>query len=74
MRQKEALELLEQALKQAAYPLGDLAVHAFGEASVEIEARLAVSSVDGQVLDRLVWQLAGQPAIQQAFWSPNTSE
>jgi putative Mg2+ transporter-C (MgtC) family protein len=73
-RQKEVLALVEQALEQANNPLGDLAVHAFGDEDVEIEATLAATSVDGDELDGLVRRLAEQPIIRQAFWSPSTTE
>lgn len=73
-RQKEVLALVEHSLEEAAYPLGDLAVHAFGDEDVEIEATLAATSVDGDELDRLVRRLAEQPVIRQAFWSPSTTE
>lgn len=73
-RQKEAMSLLEHALEQAEYPIGDLAVHAFGEEDVEIEATLAVTSVNGDDLDRLVQRLKEQAIFNQAFWSPSTSE
>lgn len=73
-RQKEVLDILEQALEQAEYPIGDLAIHAFGEDDVEIEATLAATSVDGDDLDRLVQQLKDHAIVGQAFWSPSTSE
>lgn len=73
-RQKEALAMLDVTLEKAEYPLGDLAVHAFGKDDVEIEATLAMTSVDGEELDALVQRLADHPAIQQAFWSPSTTE
>ncbi|MDR3392960.1 MAG: MgtC/SapB family protein [Sulfuriferula sp.] len=73
-RQKEVLDILEQALEQAEYPIGDLAIHAFGEDDVEIEATLAATSVNGDDLDRLVQMLKEQPIIGQAFWSLSTSE
>jgi putative Mg2+ transporter-C (MgtC) family protein len=73
-RQKEALALVERMLDEANHPLGDLAVHAFGDEDVEIEATLAATSVDGDELDGLVRRLAEQPMIRQAFWSPSTTE
>lgn len=73
-RQKEVLGLVEQMLEQADYPLGDLAVHAFGDEDVEIEATLAATSVKGDELDGLVRRLAEQPMVRQAFWSPSTTE
>ena len=73
-RQKEALELVQQCLEQAAYPVSDLAIHAFGAEDVEIETTLAATSVDGDQLDELVRHLAEHPVIQQVFWSPSTTE
>jgi putative Mg2+ transporter-C (MgtC) family protein len=73
-RQKEALELVQQCLEQAAYPVSDLAIHAFGDGDVEIETTLAATSVDGDQLDELVRRLAEHPVIQQVFWSPSTTE
>ncbi|MDD2768519.1 MAG: MgtC/SapB family protein [Methylococcus sp.] len=69
---KDALALVERTFEQAAYPLSNLEVHAFGEGEVEIEATLAAASVDGDDLDRLIQQLKDQPVISQAFWSPST--
>lgn len=72
--QKQALHLLENALEAADLPTRDLKVHAFGEDAVEIEAVLAANAVDGEHLERLTRQLAEQPFISQAFWSPSTTE
>lgn len=55
-------------------PTRDLKVHAFGDDAVEIEAVLAANAVDGEHLERLTRQLAEQPFISQAFWSPSTTE
>jgi putative Mg2+ transporter-C (MgtC) family protein len=41
---------------------------------VEIEATLATTSVDGDELDALVARLSLSPLVQQAFWSPSTTE
>ena len=73
-RQKEALELVQQFLEQIDHPVSDLAIHAFGAEDVEIEAALAAASMDGDQLDKLVRRLAEHPFIQQAFWSPSTTE
>ena len=58
----------------AEQPINDLAVHAFGANEIEIEAQLLATSVDGEELDRLTAQLAAEPFISQAFWSPSTTE
>ncbi len=73
-RQKEVLNMLEDALEQHDYPARDLEIHAFGEHEVEIEATLAATSVDSEKLDLLVQQIAASPFITQAFWSPSTTE
>lgn len=72
--QKTALRLLEDALKAAHYPPSGLEVRAFGEQEVEIEAALAATSVDGDVLDRIVTRLGGTSVVSQAFWSASTTE
>jgi putative Mg2+ transporter-C (MgtC) family protein len=58
---------LEKDLERSGYPTRDLAIHAFGEEDVEIEATLAATSVDGEKLDALVKRLAAVPAVRQAF-------
>lgn len=73
-RQKEALQLLEAALTAADYATRDLVIHAFGDDAVEIEAVLMATAINGEELDRLLLQLAEQPCITQAFWSPSTTE
>ena len=40
----------------------------------EIEAVIALTSVDGEVLDAVVKQLAESDSISQAFWSPSTTD
>ena len=73
-QQKEALRHLEATLEADGYGTRDLVVHAFGDDAVEIEAVLLATAVDGDHLDRLIGQLAEQPCISQAFWSPSTTE
>jgi putative Mg2+ transporter-C (MgtC) family protein len=72
--QKLVMEQLEAELERSNYPTRDLDIHAFGEADVEIEATLAVTSVDGAELDALVKRLAALPSVRQAFWSLSTTE
>lgn len=72
--QKQALRLLEQTLEAGNYPTRDLEVHAFGDSDVEIEAVLTSTSVDGDVLDRLMARLAEAEFVHQAFWSPSTTD
>jgi putative Mg2+ transporter-C (MgtC) family protein len=72
--QKEALRLVEAVLESAQYSTRDLMVHAFGDDAVEIEVVLLATGVDGDELDRITRQLAEQPFVSQAFWSPSTTE
>ena len=72
--QKLALRLLEDTLEAGNYPTRDLEAHAFGDSDVEIEAVLTSTSVDGDVLDRLMAELAESEHIHQAFWSPSTTD
>jgi len=74
LQQKEALVLLEQALETANYPPRNVQIHAFGAEEIEIEAKLAATSVDGKELDQLVRHLIAAPMISQAFWSPSMTE
>ncbi|WP_224771027.1 hypothetical protein [Pseudomonas sp. FEN] len=46
----------------------------FGDEEVEIEATLAITSVDGDELDALVARLSTSSMVQQAFWSPSTTD
>jgi uncharacterized membrane protein YhiD involved in acid resistance len=71
---KEVMSALESDLERCRYPVRKLEVHAFGDADIEIEATLTVTSVDGGELDALVRRLASIPAVRQAFWSPSTLE
>jgi putative Mg2+ transporter-C (MgtC) family protein len=41
---------------------------------VEIEATLSATSIEGSELDTLVTRLKGEAYVQQAFWSPSTTE
>jgi putative Mg2+ transporter-C (MgtC) family protein len=73
-RQKEVLEQLGQALEAAHLPARDFEIHAFGDDSVEIETVIALTSVEGDVLDALVQRLAALDSVSQAFWSPSTTD
>ena len=72
--QKAVFALLEAELERSNYPASDVDVHAFGSDEVEIEATLATTSVDGDELDALVARLGLSPLVQQAFWSPSSTE
>ncbi|NBF05853.1 MgtC/SapB family protein [Pseudomonas sp. Fl5BN2] len=73
-KQKAVFALLEAELERSNYPASDVDVHAFGNEDVEIEATLATTSVDGDELDALVARLSASALVQQAFWSPSTTE
>ncbi|ERO64974.1 MgtC/SapB family protein [Pseudomonas piscis] len=73
-RQKAVFALLEAELARCNHPASDVDVHAFGSEEVQIEATLASTSVDGDELDALVARLSGSSLVQQAFWSPSTTE
>ncbi|RBJ82698.1 MgtC/SapB family protein [Pseudomonas sp. MWU12-2534b] len=73
-KQKAVFALLEAELERSNYPASDVDVHAFGNDDVEIEATLASTSVDGDELDALVARLSNSALVQQAFWSPSTTE
>lgn len=73
-RQKDVLAMLEAELERCSFPSRDMAIHAFGADAVEIEATLATTSVNGEELDALVRRLTDSPHVQQAFWSPSTTE
>jgi putative Mg2+ transporter-C (MgtC) family protein len=71
---REALAALEHVLEEAQHPVNDLTVRAFGANEVQIEAQLLATSVDGNELDRLAQRLSAEASINQAFWSPSTTE
>ncbi|AZC32337.1 MgtC/SapB family protein [Pseudomonas chlororaphis] len=73
-KQKAVFALLEAELERSNYPASDIDVHAFGNDDVEIEATLATTSVDGDELDALVVRLSTSALVEQAFWSPSTTE
>ncbi|WP_248796584.1 MgtC/SapB family protein [Pseudomonas sp. MWU13-2105] len=73
-QQKTALSLLEKELERSNYPASDVEVRPFGDEEVEIEATLAITSVDGDELDALVARLSTSSMVQQAFWSPSTTD
>jgi len=73
-QQKAVLAMLEDELERSNYPAQDLDMHAFGSDEVEIEARLAATSVDGEELDALVARISTSPLVVQAFWNASTSE
>ncbi len=73
-QQKEALEVLEEALEAASYPAQEIDIELFGEDDVEISAVLLATSVNSDELDTLIDLLRDQACVSQAFWSPSTAE
>lgn len=71
---RDALAALERILEEANHPVNDLSVRAFGSNEVQIEAQLLATSVDGDELDRLAQRLSAEASINQAYWSPSTTE
>jgi putative Mg2+ transporter-C (MgtC) family protein len=72
--QKEALTLLEQGLKTANYPARTIQIHPFGATDIQIEAKLAATSIEGKELDILVKQLTANELINQAYWSRSMND
>lgn len=73
-RQKEAMQQLESALANAKYPTRDVEVHAFGDDAVQIEAVLVSTSIEGDEIEAMIQRLAALDCVNQAFWSPSTTE
>lgn len=72
--QKIALKQFIKTLEDAGYPTQDIEVHHFGADEVEIQAVLTTSAVDGNEMDALMIQLEAKEYINQAFWSPSTTD
>ena len=72
--QKIALKQFIQTLEEAGYQTQDIEVHQFGTDDVEIQAVLTTSAVDGDEMDRLIQKIADQEYVNQAFWSPSTTD
>ena len=72
--QKMALKQFIQALEEAGYQTQDVEVHQFGADDVEIQAVLTTSAVDGDEMDRLIEEISNQEYVNQAFWSPSTTD
>jgi putative Mg2+ transporter-C (MgtC) family protein len=72
--QNRVLSLVELLLERTGYPVRDLDVQPYGEREIEIEAVLSVTSVDGNKWDKLMKRFAGSPMINQAFWTPSTTD
>jgi putative Mg2+ transporter-C (MgtC) family protein len=72
--QKHALKQFIQTLEDAGYQTQDVEVHHFGTDEVEIQAVLTASAVDGDEMDQLIAKIANQDFVNQAFWSPSTTD
>ena len=72
--QKIALKQFIQTLEEAGYQTQDIEVHQFGADDVEIQAVLTTSAVDGDAMDQLIEKIADQEYVNQAFWSPSTTD
>ncbi len=74
IRQKEAMRELDRILDAHGLPVQELEVEAFGDDAAKIEAKLASTSVDGDQMDALVARLGALHCVDQAYWSPSTTE
>jgi len=72
--QKLALKQFIHTLEEAGYQTQDIEVHQFGADDVEIQAVLTTSAVDGDEMDLLIEKIANQEYVNQAFWSPSTTD
>lgn len=72
--QREVLSRVEEEMEKAGLPITDLKVHSFGDNDVEIEAKLAATAIEGDVLDGAIARLNAEPLVNQAFWSTSTAD
>ena len=72
--QKIALKQFIETLEKAGYQAHDVKVHQFGADEVEIQAVLTDAAVDGDEMDALIAQIASKDYVNQAFWSPSTTD
>jgi putative Mg2+ transporter-C (MgtC) family protein len=72
--QKIALKRFIEILETAGYQTQDIEVHQFGSDEVEIQAVLTDSAVEGKQMDALIAYIAGMEFVNQAFWSPSTTD
>ena len=72
--QKLVLRQFIKTLEDAGYQTQDIEVHQFGDDDVEIQAVLTASAVDGSKMDQLIEKIANQDFVNQAFWSPSTTD
>ena len=72
--QKVALKQFIDMLEKAGYQTQDIEVHQFGSDEVEIQAVLTDSAIEGSQMDALIEKIAGMEFVNQAFWSPSTTD
>ena len=72
--QKIALKQFIAKLEAAGYQTQDVEVHQFGADDVEIQAVLTASAVDGEQMDALIAEIASGEYVNQAYWSPSTTD
>jgi len=72
--QKVALKQFIATLEAAGYQAQDIEVHQFGGEEVEIQAVLTDSAVDGRRMDALIQEITNLEYVNQAFWSPSTTD
>ncbi|QWE17446.1 MgtC/SapB family protein [Polynucleobacter sp. AP-Nino-20-G2] len=72
--QKFALKRFIDTLEAAGYQTQDVEVHQFGSEEVEIQAVLTASAVEGEQMDALIAKIASMDFVNQAFWSPSTTD
>ena len=72
--QKIALKQFIDILEGAGFQTQDVEVHQFGSDEVEIQAVLTASAVNGAEMDALIATIAAKDYVNQAFWSPSTTD
>lgn len=72
--QKLALKQFIATLEAAGYQAHDIEVDQFGDDEVEIQAVLTDSAVDGDQMDALIQKIADMEYVNQAYWSPSTTD
>jgi len=72
--QKIALKQFIDTLEAAGFQTQDVEVHQFGSDEVEIQAVLTATAVDGDEMDALIATIAAKDYVNQAFWSPSTTD
>lgn len=68
------LDVLNEKLETAGYPVRDLRMRPFGQGETEMHAILMPNSVDGDELDRLSALFRQMPQVHQAFWNQSVAE